>query len=46
MSAFPSPALGDFWKTLRESQARQPDSGKPTVRDENGGLGKRDLWSK
>ena len=28
---------------MRKCYGRQPDSGNPTVRDENGGLRKRDL---
>jgi hypothetical protein len=29
---------------MGKGQGRQPDSGNPTVRDENGGPGKRDSW--
>jgi len=32
-------------RSLRDSPGRQPDSGNPTVRDDTGGLGKRDPWS-
>jgi hypothetical protein len=39
-------SFGDSWEDpLGKCQGRQPDSGNPTVRDETGGLWKRDAWS-
>ena len=39
-------SFGDSWEDPSgKCQGRQPDSGNPTVRDETGGLRKRDAWS-